>query len=125
MQPPGKNQRAGRPLLENAAGRQNRPRGSQGGGRGRSATRPLTVFSRGTRFCGGPECRWCSCHQRGGDHDMLKKVLFSVAMVVSICLAQTSFSADSAKDECKADKDCKDGKVCILVVTPHVCKAPQ
>jgi hypothetical protein len=60
-----------------------------------------------------------------GGQDRLKKVLFSTAMIVSLCLAQASFSADSAKDECKADKDCKDGKVCILVVTPHVCKAPQ
>lgn len=30
-----------------------------------------------------------------------------------------------AADECKTDGDCKDGKVCILAVTPHVCKPPQ
>jgi hypothetical protein len=56
---------------------------------------------------------------------MFKRLLVSVAMIASMSLSQVSFSADAAKDECKADKDCKDGKVCILAVTPHVCKAPQ
>lgn len=56
---------------------------------------------------------------------MLKGLLFSMALVVSVSFSQGSSWADAAKDECKADKDCKDGKVCILAVTPHVCKAPQ
>lgn len=55
---------------------------------------------------------------------MLKKVLLSLAMAAAVSFAQVSFAAD-AKNECEADKDCKDGKVCVLAVTPHVCKAPQ
>ncbi|MEI6415064.1 MAG: Dickkopf N-terminal cysteine-rich domain-containing protein [Pseudomonadota bacterium] len=52
---------------------------------------------------------------------MSHKVL-SVAMIASLSLfLQVSFAAD----ECSADKDCKDGKVCVLALTPHVCKAPQ
>jgi len=34
-------------------------------------------------------------------------------------------SVSLAADECKDDSGCKDGNVCILAVTPHVCKAPQ
>jgi len=56
---------------------------------------------------------------------MFKKLLLSMAMIVAMSLSQVSFAADAAKDECQADKDCKDGKVCILALTPHVCKAPQ
>ncbi|CAK0768018.1 Dickkopf_N domain-containing protein [Gammaproteobacteria bacterium] len=52
---------------------------------------------------------------------MFNKFLWSVAVVVSTSLAQVSFAAD----ECQSDKDCKDGKLCILAATPHVCKAPQ
>ncbi len=45
-----------------------------------------------------------------------------MAMIVSLSfLSQVSF----ATDECKDDKDCKDGNVCILALTPHICKAPQ
>ena len=56
---------------------------------------------------------------------MFKKLLLTTAMIVSMSLSQVSFAADAAKDECQADKDCKDGKVCVLALTPHVCKAPQ
>ncbi len=64
---------------------------------------------------------------------MSKKLLLSMAIALSMSLAmQLSFAADTAKDapdaakdECQADKDCKDGKVCILVLIPHACKAPQ
>lgn len=57
---------------------------------------------------------------------MFNKFLVSMAMIVSISLLpQVSFAADAAADECKVDADCKDGKVCILAVTPHACKAPQ
>jgi len=56
---------------------------------------------------------------------MLKKLLLSMAMLGSMALSQVSFAGDAAKDECQGDKDCKDGKVCILALTPHVCKAPQ
>ena len=38
----------------------------------------------------------------------------------------TSLSSIVLADEgCKKDEDCKDGNVCILVLTPPVCKAPQ
>jgi hypothetical protein len=57
--------------------------------------------------------------------NMLKKLLLSMAMLGSMALSQVSFAGDAAKDECQGDKDCKDGKVCILALTPHVCKAPQ
>ncbi len=56
---------------------------------------------------------------------MFKKLLLPLAMIAAISLSQISFAADAAKDECQADKDCKDGKVCILALTPHACKAPQ
>lgn len=57
---------------------------------------------------------------------MFKKFLLSTAMAVSMSLlASVSFAADAPKDECQADKDCKDGKLCILALTPHVCKPPQ
>ena len=56
---------------------------------------------------------------------MFKKLLLSVAVIASMSLSQASSSVGGGKDECTADKDCKDGKVCILAVTPHVCKAPQ
>jgi hypothetical protein len=53
---------------------------------------------------------------------MLRKFLLSTAMILSLSLIS---SAPFAADECKADADCKDGNVCILAVTPHVCKPPQ
>jgi hypothetical protein len=57
---------------------------------------------------------------------MFKKLLLSAAMVASMSLlASVSFAADAPKDECQADKDCKDGKLCILALTPHACKPPQ
>lgn len=53
---------------------------------------------------------------------MFNKSLLSAAMVVSLSLlSQVSFAAG----ECKDDKDCKNGEVCILALTPHICKAPQ
>ena len=53
---------------------------------------------------------------------MCNKILLSIAMVVSMSLiTQASFAAE----ECKDDKDCKDGNVCVMAVTPHECKAPQ
>lgn len=52
---------------------------------------------------------------------MFNKFLFSAALIASMSLSAISFAAD----ECKEDKDCKDGNVCIMAVTPHVCKAPQ
>lgn len=55
---------------------------------------------------------------------MLKKLLATLAMMLAMSFTQVSFAAD-AKDECQADKDCKDGKVCVLALNPHVCKAPQ
>ena len=56
---------------------------------------------------------------------MFNKLLLSAAMIVSMSLlSQASFAAD-AKDECKVDKDCKEGLVCVLALKPHQCKAPQ
>jgi len=55
---------------------------------------------------------------------MFKKILISMAMVAAMSLSQASFAED-AKDGCQADKDCKDGKLCIVAKKPHVCKAPQ
>lgn len=52
---------------------------------------------------------------------MFNKILLSAAMVLSLSL----FSQVSAANECKEDKDCKSGEVCVLAATPHVCKAPQ
>jgi len=49
---------------------------------------------------------------------MLKSVILAAAMVLVV--SQVSFA-----EECKGDKDCQDGNVCILAVTPHVCKPPQ
>ena len=52
---------------------------------------------------------------------MLRTFLLSTAMILSLSLISSAFAAD----ECKTDADCKDGNVCILAVTPHVCKPPQ
>lgn len=53
---------------------------------------------------------------------MLNKFLLSTALIVSMSLSTISFAADT---ECKEDKDCKDGTVCVMALTPHLCKAPQ
>ena len=53
---------------------------------------------------------------------MLKKFLFPMAVIVSMSLAPAAFAADQ---QCKEDKDCKSGDVCILALTPPVCKPPQ
>lgn len=56
---------------------------------------------------------------------MFNKILLSIAMIASLAMAQTAFAA---ADECKVDKDCeakKPGNVCVLAITPHVCKPPQ
>jgi len=53
---------------------------------------------------------------------MLNKLLLSIAVIVSASLMSP---LALAADECQGDKDCKDGNVCVLAVTPHVCKAPQ
>lgn len=52
---------------------------------------------------------------------MFNKILLSAAMALSLSLS----SQVSAADECKDDKDCKNGEVCVLAATPPVCKAPQ
>ena len=57
---------------------------------------------------------------------MFKKSWLSAAMIVSLVLvSQLSYAADAAKNECDTDKDCKDGKLCVLALTPHVCKPPM
>jgi hypothetical protein len=50
---------------------------------------------------------------------MMGRILFSMALIVALT-AQTSFAG-----ECQSDSDCKNGDVCVLAVTPHVCKPPQ
>lgn len=52
---------------------------------------------------------------------MIKKLLLPMAVLVSVSLSQAAFAAE----ECKSDKDCKEGQVCILALTPPVCKPPQ
>lgn len=52
---------------------------------------------------------------------MFKKLLLPIAAVASLTFSYASFSAEG----CKSDKDCKDGQVCILALTPPVCKPPQ
>lgn len=52
---------------------------------------------------------------------MLKKLLLPAALLSVLCSASGALAAD----ECKSDGDCKDGKVCILALNPHVCKPPQ
>jgi len=52
---------------------------------------------------------------------MLKKRIMSFVLFSFASLSGTAF----AGDECKSDGDCKDGKFCIVAVTPHVCKPPQ
>jgi len=52
---------------------------------------------------------------------MLKNVFLPVTMLATLFFSQTAFAAD----ECQSDSDCKDGKLCILALSPHVCKPPQ
>jgi hypothetical protein len=52
---------------------------------------------------------------------VLKKLLLPAALLTALCSANGALAAD----ECKSDTDCKDGKVCILALNPHVCKPPQ
>ncbi len=52
---------------------------------------------------------------------MLKSTLLALSFLMSSMVAGTALAAD----ECKSDGDCKDGKVCILALNPHVCKPPQ
>jgi hypothetical protein len=51
---------------------------------------------------------------------MMNKLWMMLTLAAALGFADTA-----AADECKADSDCKDGKVCILALTPHVCKPPQ
>ncbi|MGH6840646.1 MAG: Dickkopf N-terminal cysteine-rich domain-containing protein [Methylocella sp.] len=53
---------------------------------------------------------------------MHRVFLFSAAMILSLSLIS---SASFAADACKTDADCKAGDLCILALTPHVCKPPQ
>ncbi len=53
---------------------------------------------------------------------MFKKLLFSMMIMASMSsFSQLSF----AGNQCKSDKDCTGGNVCILALTPPVCKPPQ
>ena len=47
--------------------------------------------------------------------------LVSALLLAALGVVQTA----AAADECKSDADCKGGNVCILALTPHVCKPPQ
>lgn len=51
---------------------------------------------------------------------MLRRILTVMALVALASTARISFAA-----ECQSDGDCAKGEVCILAVTPHVCKPPQ
>ena len=51
----------------------------------------------------------------------MRRMLLAAVLVVAAALgSQTAYA-----DECKSDSDCKNGDVCVLAVTPHVCKPPQ
>jgi hypothetical protein len=52
---------------------------------------------------------------------MLNRLFVIMTVLSSLLLSRAALAAD----ECKADGDCKDGKLCILALNPHVCKAPQ
>jgi len=52
---------------------------------------------------------------------MFKQLLLPLTVIVSVSFSHVSFAAE----ECKSDKDCKDGEVCILALNPPVCKPPQ
>lgn len=52
---------------------------------------------------------------------MFKKMLLPMAIIATVSFSQASFAAA----ECKSDADCKDGKICILALTPPQCKLPQ
>lgn len=53
---------------------------------------------------------------------MLKKMFVSLTLLAALGFAQAASAGDEV---CKSDSDCKDGKVCILALNPHVCKPPQ
>lgn len=52
---------------------------------------------------------------------MLERLIVPMAVIASMAMSHASYAAA----ECKSDKDCKDGQVCILALTPPVCKPPQ
>lgn len=52
---------------------------------------------------------------------MFKKIGLSLLLIVSASLPSLTLAAE----ECKSDGDCKEGNVCILALTPPVCKPPQ
>lgn len=52
---------------------------------------------------------------------MLNKLLPPLMLLLVGLIPRLAFAADT----CKSDGDCKDGKVCILVLNPPVCKPPQ
>ena len=52
---------------------------------------------------------------------MLSRFLLPATLLAMLVASSTAL----AGDECKSDADCKDGKVCILALNPHVCKPPQ
>ena len=52
---------------------------------------------------------------------MSNKLLMALTLMGSVISSQMVF----AEEMCESDKDCKDGNVCILVLTPPVCKPPQ
>lgn len=54
---------------------------------------------------------------------MSKNLLFSLVAIAS--MSMFPYASFAAADECQADADCKDGKICVLVANPKVCKAPQ
>ena len=52
---------------------------------------------------------------------MLSRLLLPATFLAMLVASAPALAAD----ECKSDADCKDGKVCILALNPHVCKPPQ
>lgn len=52
---------------------------------------------------------------------MLERLILTLTLAASLFVARSALAAD----ECKSDSDCKDGKICVLALNPHVCKPPQ
>lgn len=51
---------------------------------------------------------------------MIKKFVLPLTMIATMACYSTAFA-----DECSKDEDCKDGKICSTMASPHVCKAPK
>jgi hypothetical protein len=60
---------------------------------------------------------------------MIRKIFAAASVLLVVGLARvvplTPSGEAQAAAECQKDEDCKEGTLCILALTPHVCKPPQ